>query len=1320
MSDTRYTTATVGDWLRAELLAEAGEASRELDAWVESVWVPPPADPAGGFRPLKRAVVFRRDSGVPADAALCAFVEAHYAQFGLSRGKGQGKKTRPGVLFQHPDTCAVFVITRSARGTRDVYIGSRPAVRACLGAALASLCVAGGTGVFALPLEEYIVEFSGPAASCTLPSPLLSATYAAFVASRGYTLGDRLLLLRAGERVHGAVRRVFRRFLSPSFELAQRVDKVLRFRAYTLGQLKAEGALAPRDTAATKKTARDLDDLQYAFRTWRVQPLAQFDVLAGAVFAAVVAEWTGGCPGAGLGPTHLVHYLMMMWFGAARRSSTSPFGRWEDMWPPMQARTHDNCALLLERGHRVLWEAGIAAREDGREARTLVAALARIGDAAMTQRCGGYDGLDGSYVRKVFPHRVDGHRMDCAQLEAVLSPVLSCVESAVGIARAELASVRKRIPKGLTMIHLARLAHAEAVAAVVAHMGPAGYAVLHVDGWLPEDSRDGAFKGGDAFYVPIPYHLLHISLEHAFQELDGITQLVLSDPSASCGADGSLYVPFQMLRVSPTKPPRRAENISAIAQGYPVCAGGSVLFVARGWTEILRCVLFYLHERISGSRSSVEIPLFPVVCSWVMPVVRKLARKAAQNPDAAAAMAAGRAGLAAALTDARVVFRPADSAYAPAPSEDGPPAWAATSVAAHLTLEEKVRLVAAFRTVSWWFESNRSSRLLQNLGPLAFSSVAGAVGLLKVIVDVWGAPRDIADEWTLWQTTCVAGACDLGSGWVETSRPCGREAPARYQVAHVPLMEAIRVVTQTDARLEWSDRVHLLLASYLSDPRDAAWAWDPAGPHLPTVQHLLTHETSCCAHPCMVLQPVVPVTVPPAVLRGVWDLLFDPRMPPEVTHSVLFRTTTDNHHEIIDRRGSRFSLAIERTYRALFPALFEDPRAARHRAAVHARRVLGAERPINTMGACPLVARMRRALLMAPPSTGSRAIVHYTTGDAPAPLRYETGRARDAIAAMREIERAALVSNHVIQQGGSRTRWWSQRGDTRASRQREDHEFATDMSAGVELDADLDGFLVDDDEVDDVAVVATLDGAVDHSPSGASSDWSSESPSASSDQGSEPLSASDEEEDEEMEMATVSDEADNTPQRHVEELLAASRSRLTQNVHDALGLDSALESLEQERGARPAQPPLDPRVCVDDWRRVDAFGPRGPADDPRPSKDELEDALYRAMSSPIIEAFRMLERAGYKDDRNTPLSFGIQISHDAIRDETRDFPVIIDKDRAVRADGHPDARAYCTYQESMAMFRIYPAYARVIEDVDLTTVADLTDFWALRKTRAHQ
>jgi len=114
------------------------------------------------------------------------------------------------------------------------------------------------------------------------------------------------------------------------------------------------------------------------------------------------------------------------------------------------------------------------------------------------------------------------------------------------------------------------------------------------------------------------------------------------------------------------------------------------------------------------------------------------------------------------------------------------------------------------------------------------------------------------------------------------------------------------------------------------------------------LQYLMLNSTACCTSQETILEDVVPVTIPPSVVRGMWDLLFDSRMPYEISQSILFRTQTDNHHEILDRKGTRFSTAIKTAYKRMFPHLFVDQRIEYHKRAAAARIGLRFE-AVNTV-----------------------------------------------------------------------------------------------------------------------------------------------------------------------------------------------------------------------------------------------------------------------------------------------------------------------------------------------------------------------------------
>jgi len=332
---------------------------------------------------------------------------------------------------------------------------------------------------------------------------------------------------------------------------------------------------------------------------------------------------------------------------------------------------------------------------------------------------------------------------------------------------------------------------------------------------------------------------------------------------------------------------------------------------------------------------------------------------------------------------------------------------------------------------------------------------------------------------------------------------------------------------------------------------------------------------------------------------------------------------------------------------------------------------------------------------------------------------------------LRETERLKLVSNHVIGQGSSRTRWWSQRGTTAASRQRKNHETEADCESAICFDNDLDGFLCEDFEEEPAPK------KIKNSVETSDEDDSLEMYDLGVYTRTETVPAKKEKEkEEEMEVVEkpVEIELRKTKQDPLV-LIRKAKSKLKCAIDTSLTSGGGFDSLERAELSRTTQPTFNPEECVNNWRNVDTIGPKAT------KKEEVEidedkqlyDSLYKKFSSPIIQVFRMLERSGYKDDRKTPLFQGVDVSHDVIRDyENSEFPVCIDKERIllsnnVKPSDHSnpmdtcvDHRAYGMYNNSMAMFRIYPAYARMMGEVDSSMIADLTDFWALRKTRAYQ
>jgi len=401
-----------------------------------------------------------------------------------------------------------------------------------------------------------------------------------------------------------------------------------------------------------------------------------------------------------------------------------------------------------------------------------------------------------------------------------------CAKLVQDSANVESGSTKDRLPKGVMFVETVPLTEDETAARIHDYMGAYG-----LDQFRRILGSHGKRRNSLEFFMlnRLPYHQLAFTMETVYDELRDI---VLRDELGLAG--------------------------------FPVL-GGCVMMVNGGWLHIVRAILLFLHARVSSSRCSDDVPLFPIVAQWLFSVAGK---QSANDLDD----------------------------------------------------QEKILLSVGVRQLCCWFESNRSSRLLQALGSLSNIDSNAAFHAVKTIIYQWGwesrtDERPFVHPWLDWlkQTRPVP---KKDTGGVKQRSRSVRDKVKSNVVSSV--FELLRVGAQTDARLEWINGAHKTFLKYLLGCKEDFapsngqicwhendWVWDDIN-HVDSMR-FITGSNSWLSKAgrgelSMTLLPGNPV-----IQQKIWALVYDTRFPSCLRRYILNRTQIKRTHESLDKRGSRFS-----------------------------------------------------------------------------------------------------------------------------------------------------------------------------------------------------------------------------------------------------------------------------------------------------------------------------------------------------------------------------------------------------------------------------
>jgi hypothetical protein len=451
------------------------------------------------------------------------------------------------------------------------------------------------------------------------------------------------------------------------------------------------------------------------------------------------------------------------------------------------------------------------------------------------QKLGLLDAVAASFCKLLFPDR-NTKRIDKILGEKTKIPsairkiargVRRCVSMIAQTSDDEAHDTKKHLPKGIMFVETVSIPFETFLSKVSECVGP----------FRPVEFDDPVFF----MLYRVPYNQLTFTIDHVVDELEDVVH-----------------------------------NPRGLMHGYPA-QDGSVFVVEREWLDIVRSVLLFLHGRVSSSRCSDDVPLFPIVAKMFFPIVGK-------------------------------------------------------NSVSELNSQERILLCLGARLLCCWFESNRSSRLMHALGSLANIDAKAVFWALKTIVHQWGSPSDLEKEefywpWIDWlrQTRC---AVKEDADKVIKSRSI-RDKYKDNVLSSV--FELLRVGSQTDARLEWVDSAHQTLVKFLlcnrgdfiSDEDEEEgeewyendWVWEDPD-HIVSMQYILGVETGWMSRGERVWRSMALIPGTVMIRQRIWALIYDDRFPPPLRRYLLNRTQLKRTHEALDKRGTRFSNETLQAYNA--------------------------------------------------------------------------------------------------------------------------------------------------------------------------------------------------------------------------------------------------------------------------------------------------------------------------------------------------------------------------------------------------------------------
>jgi hypothetical protein len=775
---------------------------------------------------VKRHMVLRKDSGCAGDAEAAEYVESRHEEYNLTKGKGPGKNNNPGVEYLNIDTCCIYVVSTSKQNMRSSYIGSREDVYRCL-----------------------------RDASKGRPTHVVHTEYAREMSGREGDCFERLLeAMNDGKS--GTVDSMFRRIILPSVEIQTKsgectvsedggvsLDVTVESwgeRTYSslLEELAGRSRSKRRGTVAENLQSNYEDLLTFSYAT----------------AASLIALTSGGANKGTLTPTQMAHTLMFLW--TQEEAGLDP----------------EVVEASIVFFHKNGWEWGQFEPVKYAMSKTPLAKKEGLAIFANFQRFVSADEEVQCVAEAIRYYMFNGDSSgDGEECVRIMDTILSYCKRAALCYSQEVNTIRQRALKGIAPTCVSPIEDMNtAYKAVVKYMGPMGYTLLETEGVVGSPY--------DAFFAPIPYHMMHISLKHVSEEIGG-------------------------------------GEWSFSPRAYPVCNGGCIVFVPQGYTEVFRCVLFYLFQRTSGSRSSAEVPAYPVVCAWLIPTLRRMAK-----------IIVSRYVEEGEMKETLDPFFKACSQRLSAKSALLPPLTQIVRLCTGFTTQERMMLMVAMRTLSWWFQSNKSSKLLRSMGTLDNGSFEACFTLLVKLVEFWPTEVEQSQEWSLWQ---LAGRdVDLSTGEISPvvgeeekapPPPTGRrkrKAPLGDVFATSPMMEIVRSATHLNANMEMTGGVHTEILGYLKRKH--------IGDDRGIVKYLLSRERSPLCVEGSAREDVIPLIVPPRTLKDMWDSLLSPSNVKDdyLSSRILFRTQAEDRIELLERSSPKFSTDIECVYKGMYPELF--------------------------------------------------------------------------------------------------------------------------------------------------------------------------------------------------------------------------------------------------------------------------------------------------------------------------------------------------------------------------------------------------------------